>query len=63
MDVTGSILQLNTPDGKMEAYEARPKDNVVLCWNRGFDASFWTRRGIGERRLGKSKPFFAQHLK
>jgi hypothetical protein len=31
MDVTGSILQLNTPDGKMEDYEARPKDNVVLC--------------------------------
>jgi hypothetical protein len=27
MDVTGSILQLNTPDGKMEAYEARPKDS------------------------------------
>ena len=26
MDVTGSILQLNTLDGKMEAYEARPKD-------------------------------------
>jgi len=27
MDVTGSILQLNTPDGKMEVYEARPKDS------------------------------------
>ena len=27
MDVTGSILQFNTPDGKMEAYEARPKDS------------------------------------
>jgi len=26
MDVTGSMLQLNTLDGKMEAYEARPKD-------------------------------------
>ncbi len=25
MDVTTSTLQLNTPDGKMEAYEARPK--------------------------------------
>ena len=25
MDVTGSILQLNTPDGKMDAFEARPK--------------------------------------
>lgn len=27
MDVTGAMLQLNTPDGKMEAYEARPKDS------------------------------------
>jgi carboxymethylenebutenolidase len=27
MDVKGSILQLNTPDGRMEAYEARPKDS------------------------------------
>ena len=26
MDVTTSTLQLNTPDGKMEAFEARPKD-------------------------------------
>jgi carboxymethylenebutenolidase len=26
MDVAGSALQLDTPDGKMEAYEARPKD-------------------------------------
>ncbi len=26
MDVTTSTIQLNTPDGKMEAYEARPKD-------------------------------------
>lgn len=26
MDITTSTLQLNTPDGKMEAYEARPKD-------------------------------------
>ena len=26
MEVTGSVLQLNTPDGKMEAYQARPKD-------------------------------------
>lgn len=26
MDVTTSTLQLSTPDGKMEAYEARPKD-------------------------------------
>ena len=26
MDVTSSTIQLNTPDGKMEAYEARPKD-------------------------------------
>jgi carboxymethylenebutenolidase len=25
MDVTGSTLQLNTPDGKMEAYEAKPR--------------------------------------
>jgi carboxymethylenebutenolidase len=25
MDVTGSTLQLNTPDGKMDAYEAKPK--------------------------------------
>jgi len=25
MDVTGSMLQLNTPDGKMDAYEAKPK--------------------------------------
>ena len=24
MDVTGSILQVNTPDGKMEAYQAQP---------------------------------------
>jgi dienelactone hydrolase len=27
MDVTGSMLQLNISDGKMEAYEARPKDS------------------------------------
>jgi carboxymethylenebutenolidase len=27
MDVTSSTLQLNTPDGQMEAFEARPKDN------------------------------------
>jgi len=27
MEVNGSISQLNTPDGKMEAYEARPKDS------------------------------------
>ncbi len=26
MDVTTSTIQLSTPDGKMEAYEARPKD-------------------------------------
>lgn len=26
MDVKGSTLELDTPDGKMEAYEARPKD-------------------------------------
>jgi carboxymethylenebutenolidase len=26
MDVTGSTLQLNTSDGKMEIYEARPKE-------------------------------------
>ena len=26
MDITTSTLQLNTPDGKMETYEARPKD-------------------------------------
>lgn len=26
MDITSSTVQLNTPDGKMEAYEARPKD-------------------------------------
>lgn len=26
MDITTSTLQLNTSDGKMEAYEARPKD-------------------------------------
>ncbi len=26
MDITTSTIQLNTPDGKMEAYEARPKD-------------------------------------
>ena len=26
MDVTGSTLQLNTPDGKMDAYEAKPKE-------------------------------------
>jgi carboxymethylenebutenolidase len=26
MDVTGSMLQLNTPDGKMDAYEAKPKE-------------------------------------
>jgi carboxymethylenebutenolidase len=25
MDVTGSLVQLNTPDGKMESFEARPK--------------------------------------
>jgi len=25
MDVTGSTIQLDTPDGKMEAYEAKPK--------------------------------------
>jgi hypothetical protein len=27
MDVTGSTVHLNTPDGKMEAYEARPRDS------------------------------------
>jgi hypothetical protein len=27
MDVTGATRQLDTPDGKMEAYEARPKDS------------------------------------
>ena len=27
MDVTSSTLQLNTPDGQMEAFEARPKDS------------------------------------
>src|ERR1700747_1057412 len=26
MDVTGSMLQLNNPDGKMVAYEAKPKE-------------------------------------
>jgi carboxymethylenebutenolidase len=26
MDVSGSTIQLNTPDGKMEAYEAKPKE-------------------------------------
>src|SRR5713226_852221 len=26
MDITTSTLQLNIPDGKMETYEARPKD-------------------------------------
>jgi carboxymethylenebutenolidase len=26
MDVRGSTVQLNTPDGKMEAFEARPKE-------------------------------------
>jgi len=26
MEITTSTIQLNTPDGKMEAYEARPKD-------------------------------------
>ena len=26
MDIMTSTIQLNTPDGKMEAYEARPKD-------------------------------------
>ncbi|MDP6559934.1 MAG: dienelactone hydrolase family protein, partial [Candidatus Binatia bacterium] len=26
MDITTTSLQLDTPDGKMEAYEARPKD-------------------------------------
>ena len=26
MDITTSILQLNTPDGKMETYEAKPKE-------------------------------------
>jgi carboxymethylenebutenolidase len=27
MDVTGSMLELDTPDGKMAAYEAKPKDS------------------------------------
>jgi carboxymethylenebutenolidase len=27
MDVSGATRQLDTPDGKMEAYEARPKNN------------------------------------
>ncbi|HME63202.1 MAG TPA: dienelactone hydrolase family protein, partial [Candidatus Binatia bacterium] len=26
MDITGSTLQLNTPDGKMDAYVAQPKE-------------------------------------
>ena len=26
MEITTSTIQLNTPDGKMESYEARPKD-------------------------------------
>src|SRR5919108_293610 len=26
MEVTGSMLQLNTPDGKMDTYEAKPKE-------------------------------------
>lgn len=29
MDITTSTLQLNTPDGKMETYEAKPKDSVA----------------------------------
>lgn len=29
MDITTSTLQLNTPDGKMETYEARPKDGAA----------------------------------
>lgn len=30
MDVTTSTIELSTPDGKMEAYEARPKDGGSL---------------------------------
>jgi hypothetical protein len=26
MDVTGSMVQLDAPDGKMEAYEPKPKE-------------------------------------
>lgn len=29
MEITTSTIQLNTPDGKMEAYEARPKDTAA----------------------------------
>jgi carboxymethylenebutenolidase len=29
MDITSSALQLNTPDGTMETYEARPKDGAA----------------------------------
>ncbi len=28
MEITTSTIQLNTPDGKMDAYEARPKDGT-----------------------------------
>lgn len=28
MDITASMLQLDTPDGKMDVYEARPKDGA-----------------------------------
>jgi hypothetical protein len=52
MDVTGSILQLNTPDGKMEAYEARPKDERP-SYHEASAKDAWE----------KTKAFFAQHLK
>lgn len=29
MDITAASLQLNTPDGKMEVFEARPKDGAA----------------------------------
>jgi carboxymethylenebutenolidase len=44
MDITPSTLQLDTPDGKMEAYEARPKDGgarpaiIVLMEAFGLNA-------------------------
>ena len=41
MDVKSSTVQLDTPDGKMEAFEARPKEGAGLSSPCGFNGGLW----------------------
>lgn len=65
MDVTTSTLQLDTPDGKMETYEARPKDGgahpaiIVLMEAFGLNGHI---KNVTERIAGEGYVAIAPDL-